>query len=207
MSSSSEEVGFVDPAVGAEREEGLGGNSFANPDPEGDIAKRVHDLEDWVDEKNFQYAGDKQLLDKTAADVKSLRKTVEQWVAKLGARATSSFGPGSGKGANSEDDIEGAPGAAGLWPLTSGETQTAVAFVALAVFVWLITEAMLHSKRLLDGYGPMFNGGYNGLGSVVVFGTWEKFFFFYGAALYLGQLPLSAIQRAMRRWDERVEGG
>jgi hypothetical protein len=52
--------------------------------------------------------------------------------------------------------------------------------LAMVVLVWLVTEAMLHSKRLSDGFGPYINGGYNGLGSVLIFGSWSKFLVFFG---------------------------
>ncbi|AEO59233.1 hypothetical protein MYCTH_94734 [Thermothelomyces thermophilus ATCC 42464] len=57
---------------------------------------------------------------------------------------------------------------------------------AMVALVWLVTEAMLHSKRLSDGYGPFINGGYNGLASVVVFGTWTQFILFIIVSTYLG---------------------
>ncbi|KAK4154165.1 hypothetical protein C8A00DRAFT_33056 [Chaetomidium leptoderma] len=68
---------------------------------------------------------------------------------------------------------------------------TAVTF-AMVLLVWVVTEAMLHSKRLSDGYGPFINGGYNGLGSVVIFGTWGKFLLFILAMVYLGVLSVLA---------------
>ncbi|KAH6842567.1 hypothetical protein B0I37DRAFT_436151 [Chaetomium sp. MPI-CAGE-AT-0009] len=67
--------------------------------------------------------------------------------------------------------------------------------LAMMALVWFVTEAMLHSKRLSDGYGPFINGGYNGLGSVVIFGTWTKFFLFYAVALYLGVFSVTAALR------------
>ncbi|EAQ84671.1 predicted protein [Chaetomium globosum CBS 148.51] len=73
--------------------------------------------------------------------------------------------------------------------LTIGFNSSYVVF-AMTVLVWLVTEGMLHSKRLSEGYGPFINGGYNGLGSVVIFGTWSKFFLFYAVAVYLGVVSL-----------------
>ncbi|KAK4126678.1 hypothetical protein N657DRAFT_567104 [Parathielavia appendiculata] len=64
---------------------------------------------------------------------------------------------------------------------------------AMAVLVWLVTEAMLHSKRLADGYGGYVNGGYNGLGSVLIFGTWVKFMVFEVAVVFLGVLASGAV--------------
>ncbi|KAH6617269.1 hypothetical protein F5144DRAFT_498227 [Chaetomium tenue] len=75
--------------------------------------------------------------------------------------------------------------------LTIGFNSSYVVF-AMTVLVWLVTEGMLHSKRLSEGYGPFINGGYNGLGSVVIFGTWSKFFLFYAVAVYLGVVSLRA---------------
>ncbi|KAG7286369.1 hypothetical protein NEMBOFW57_008678 [Staphylotrichum longicolle] len=63
---------------------------------------------------------------------------------------------------------------------------------AMAVMVWLVTEAMLHSKRLSDGFGPFINGGYNGLGSVVIFGTWGKFLLFNAVMVYLCMFSVQA---------------
>ncbi|KAK3294985.1 uncharacterized protein B0H64DRAFT_324642 [Chaetomium fimeti] len=72
------------------------------------------------------------------------------------------------------------------WLQQAGGFNLSFVVLAMMVLVWLVTEAMLHSKRLADGYGPFINGGFNGLGSVVIFGTWTKFVLFYAVALYLG---------------------
>lgn len=96
------------------------------------------------------------------------------------------------------------PGGAVYTHVLSGQAMRAnglgfnptLAVVALAAMVWLVTEAMLHSKRLSDGYGPFINGGYNGLASVVVFGTWTQFTFFITASTYLGVVSvLGALRR------------
>jgi hypothetical protein len=64
----------------------------------------------------------------------------------------------------------------------------------MIALVWVVTEAMLHSNRLSDGFGPFINGGYSGLGSVVIFGTWTKFSVFNAMVVYLGvYLVLSVI--------------
>lgn len=66
---------------------------------------------------------------------------------------------------------------------------------ALVGLVWTVTEAMLHSKRLTDGYGPYLSGGYNGLQSVVIFGSWTEFLLFNFAVVYLGVQSISASLR------------
>ena len=66
--------------------------------------------------------------------------------------------------------------------------------IALVAMVWLVLEAMLHSKRLSDGFGPFINGGYNGLASVVVFGTWKQFLWFVAVVVYVG---LFAVRSAL----------
>ncbi|AEO64523.1 uncharacterized protein THITE_2086018 [Thermothielavioides terrestris NRRL 8126] len=58
--------------------------------------------------------------------------------------------------------------------------------LALLVLAWVVPEAVLHSKRLSEGYGPYINGGYNGLGSVLIFGSWTKFFLFALMLWFLG---------------------
>ncbi|KAL2178248.1 uncharacterized protein P884DRAFT_323279 [Thermothelomyces heterothallicus CBS 202.75] len=86
------------------------------------------------------------------------------------------------------------PGAAGYTHAWGGQVLQAnglsftptLVVVAMVALVWLVTEAMLHSKRLSDGYGPFINGGYNGLASVVVFGTWTQFILFIIVSTYLG---------------------
>ena len=65
---------------------------------------------------------------------------------------------------------------------------------ALIAMVWLVTEAMLHSQRLSGGFGPFINGGYNGLASVAVFGTWRQFLWFVGVVVYVG---LFAVRSAL----------
>jgi hypothetical protein len=65
--------------------------------------------------------------------------------------------------------------------------------LAMVVLVWFVTEAMLHSKRLSDGFGPYINGGYNGLGSVLIFGSWFKFLVLNAAALYLGYFSVRGL--------------
>jgi hypothetical protein len=78
----------------------------------------------------------------------------------------------------------------GRWFQMSIGFNTSYVVVAITALVWLVTEGMLHSKRLSEGYGPFINGGYNGLGSVVIFGTWPKFFLFYAVAVYLGVVSI-----------------
>ncbi|KAL2198182.1 hypothetical protein P885DRAFT_76889 [Corynascus similis CBS 632.67] len=79
--------------------------------------------------------------------------------------------------------------------IQSGWINVYLVMLAITLWVWLVTEAMLHSKRLSDGTGPFINGGYNGLGSVVIFGTWKKFIIFNVASTYLGVV---AVLRALR---------
>ncbi|KAK4249714.1 hypothetical protein C7999DRAFT_12464 [Corynascus novoguineensis] len=79
--------------------------------------------------------------------------------------------------------------------IQSGWINVYLVMLAITLWVWLVTEAMLHSKRLSDGTGPFINGGYNGLGSVVIFGTWKKFILFNAASTYLGVV---AVLRALR---------
>jgi hypothetical protein len=58
----------------------------------------------------------------------------------------------------------------------------------MVVLAWLTSEAVLHSKRLSDGYGEFINGGFNGLRSVLIFGTWAKFLLYeiaFGFLMYL----------------------
>ncbi len=76
--------------------------------------------------------------------------------------------------------------------LLGGGAHAAGVAIAMAMMVWLVTEAMLHSKRLSDGYGPFINGGFNGLGSVIIFGTWGKFLWFLAAVVYMGVLSVRA---------------
>ncbi|KAK4100059.1 hypothetical protein N658DRAFT_525060 [Parathielavia hyrcaniae] len=65
--------------------------------------------------------------------------------------------------------------------------------VAMIVWLHVGTEAMVHSKRLADGYGGYVNGGFNGLGSVLVFGTWKQFVVFEAAVVFLGVLGCGAV--------------
>lgn len=84
------------------------------------------------------------------------------------------------------------PPSSGRWFQVSIGFNVSYVVSAITVLVWLVTEGMLHSKRLSEGYGPFINGGYNGLGSVVIFGTWPKFFLFYAMAVYLGVVSIRA---------------
>jgi hypothetical protein len=62
------------------------------------------------------------------------------------------------------------------------------AVFTMVVLAWLTSEAVLHSKRLSDGYGGFINGGFNGLGSVLIFGTWAKFLLYeiaFGFLMFL----------------------
>lgn len=68
--------------------------------------------------------------------------------------------------------------------------------LSLTVLVWVVTESMLHSKRLTDGYGPYLNAGYNGLQSVVIFRSWGQFLMFNVVVVFLGAY---AIAGALRR--------
>ena len=64
-----------------------------------------------------------------------------------------------------------------------------VMVLVLSIFVltWIVTEAMLLSKRLMSsGYAPFISMGYGGMGSVVVFSSWTKFVVFQAAVLFLG---------------------
>ncbi len=72
--------------------------------------------------------------------------------------------------------------------------NTTAVCVALVVMVWLVLEAVLHSQRLSGGFGPFINGGYNGLASVLVFGTWKEFLWFVGLVVYVG---LFAVRTAL----------
>ncbi|KAK3906730.1 hypothetical protein C8A05DRAFT_29384 [Staphylotrichum tortipilum] len=79
-------------------------------------------------------------------------------------------------------------------PPRAGRPNLTAVAAAVVVLVWLVTEAMLHSKRLSEGYGPFVNGGFNGLGSVVIFGTWGKFLVFDAVMVFLGvSLVLAAL--------------
>jgi hypothetical protein len=42
------------------------------------------------------------------------------------------------------------------------------------LLLYLVATAALHNARLTDGYGPFINGGYNGLASVLIFGSWPQ---------------------------------
>ncbi|KAK3305374.1 uncharacterized protein B0T15DRAFT_511296 [Chaetomium strumarium] len=65
----------------------------------------------------------------------------------------------------------------------------------LAAFVlhWVVTTAVLHSARLTDGYGPFINGGYNGLASVLIFGSWFQVLAFCLAMGHFYHVALSVL--------------
>ncbi|KAJ4287093.1 hypothetical protein N0V88_007787 [Collariella sp. IMI 366227] len=65
--------------------------------------------------------------------------------------------------------------------------------VGLVMLVWGVSEAVLHSKRLSEGYGSYINGGHNGLGSVAIFETWSKFLMFGMAVVWLTSLSILAV--------------
>lgn len=73
-----------------------------------------------------------------------------------------------------------------------------VMILVLSIFVltWIVTEAMLLSKRLMSsGYAPFISMGYGGMGSVVVFNSWTKFVVFQAAVLFLGVMGVTGIFR------------
>ncbi|KAK4240214.1 hypothetical protein C8A03DRAFT_42255 [Achaetomium macrosporum] len=68
--------------------------------------------------------------------------------------------------------------------------------ITILILQWTVTGAVLHSNRLTDGYGPYVNGGYNGLGSVLIFGSWIQVLAF---AFAIGNLYHLVLSIALRR--------
>lgn len=150
-----------------------------------DLWDRVDALASQLAKSEDQRADDQRLIDDTSDEVGQLRrqqKEVEKQLKSVVAEL---------------QDVKKTQRAARLEAERQRRLQTqapprpgrpgftAVA-LAVVVLVWLVTEAMLHSKRLSEGYGPFVNGGFNGLGSVVIFGTWGKFLGFNAAMVFLG---------------------
>jgi hypothetical protein len=157
-----------------------------------------------------QYTFDQQLLDKVCADINLIGREKQDLEEKVEAlekelkttkidledvqrrttivEQTAEAGSGDPKSRATESRQASARRIRRTW---FSVTAVVLAMIAL---VWVVTEAMLHSNRLSDGFGPFINGGYSGLGSVVIFGTWTKFSVFNAMVVYLGvYLVLSVI--------------
>jgi hypothetical protein len=169
----------AEPGVG----DGHGRDAIRGGDAEGSAEVRLNALEEEV-----------QGLRAELDEVKTQLDEVKARLAEC--EASNSKATTSGKEADREPDYDRDNGHV----TCAGEGRrfalSGMVPVALVALVWVVTEAMLHSKRLSDGYGPYINGGYNGLGSVLIFGSWTEFSTFVAAVLYLGE---SAFGRALGR--------
>ncbi|KAL2162391.1 hypothetical protein VTH06DRAFT_7304 [Thermothelomyces fergusii] len=146
------------------------------------LLNMVRGLETRVEDANKQRMRDQQEMEKR---IGKLEKELEDVKAALKKPRVGGSDSDTGAAACTRG---GQAARAGL--------NTTLIVVAMAVLVWLVTEAMLHSKRLSDGYGPFINGGYNGLASVAIFGTWTQFTLFLVVSTYLGVvLVLGTLRR------------
>lgn len=148
------------------------------------LERKVEALEKELKEVTDLRTADRMLLNTTVKEVGQLyqqKQVIEQRL----ATAVSGVVP-------AKSDIEKLKGDGG-GGRPGGFTLTTLV-IAMVVLVWLVTEAMLHSKRLSDGFGPYINGGFNGLGSVLIFGSWFKFLMFNAVALYLGYFSVKGVK-------------
>lgn len=168
------------------------------------LRHKIEALEARVSEVEKQRASEQQQLDSAWADIAQLKRDREIFEEKLAALEEELKTARTDLGEHKADTTrkEGACDTSRLeskcadLPQTrlckSGCFSSTAVVIAMAALVWLVTEAMLHSKRLSDGYGPFVNGGYNGLGSVVIFGTWIKFLLFSMTVVFLGVFSVLA---------------
>jgi len=167
------------------------------------LRAQIKALEAKLTEAETQPTYDQRLLDSASADVLQLKQEKRVFQGKIAAleKALEDFKEELERVKfHMERDADKLKAQAGksadrhLRPplVQAGLFNLTLVTFAMATTVWLVTEAMLHSKRLSEGFGPFINGGYNGLGSVVIFGTWGKFLLFNAVMVYLGMFSIQA---------------
>ncbi|SPQ26628.1 9c87fa10-234d-4576-a9e8-db41e7f7705d [Thermothielavioides terrestris] len=135
-----------------------------------ELRGRVEALEAWLEAaEQKQPASGQGHLDEARADIAQLRQEKEAVETKLAsvelelqalkaeAVPETDREPGNvthNRGGRHPSDRR-AQGAGYVWSVSIA--------LALLVLAWVVPEAVLHSKRLSEGYGPYINGGYNGL--------------------------------------------
>ena len=149
-----------------------------------DLSRRVDELSINFTSSEEERIKDQRILDDTVDEVTQLRQRQEETDKKLAAIADELKDLKKWQRAQRQQQQQPRS------PPQAGRPSFAAVAAAGVVLVWLVAEAMLHSKRLSEGYGPFVNGGFNGLGSVVVFGTWGRFLGFSVAMVFLGVLSV-----------------
>ncbi|KAL2264935.1 hypothetical protein VTJ83DRAFT_7445 [Remersonia thermophila] len=74
----------------------------------------------------------------------------------------------------------------------------------LLTFAWSLTEAMLRSWMMGRGYEGWVNGGFNGLGTVLVFGGWAAVWSYTVSVVVLGYFGISGVVSVTVAWGRRA---